>query len=406
MVALALSAFGQAFDDPHAGGEASLEPGRLICRLAPGTSAARVGARYRVDLADQTSGGPFALFLTRRGQGVHNVADQMAGDPEIVWAESDYRMDVIGHQGGRGSVLPSLGLMPLGTNDLYSLNRDVLSQINWSAAVANSPGRRVRIAVIDTGLSPKMTKLWMKVDASANFLYRTGRALDIPQGLDTNRDGFQDSAAGHGTMVAGLVQTVAPQTRLVIAKVADSDGTATCWHVIKGLVFAVANGAEVANVSLGTEEETPALNKSIDWCSSKGMLVVAAIGNDGAPTALEPATYPPVVCVAGLLPDDTKAPFSSWSPVCDMSAPATGIAAPWWSGQTVVWSGTSFATPLVAGSIADCLRRVGRRSVSSLHEIMRNSGDALDMINRPFENNLGTKLNFVALDQAMRQSAL
>jgi hypothetical protein len=401
LVAASLPAMGRA-EDPHAGDPNDLRPGRLICRLAPGASPARIASRYHVELADTSKDGPFALFLTRQGQGVYNVGEAMHGDRDVVWAESDYQMDIVGHQGGRGTVIPALTISPLGSSDAYRLNSDMLVQINWSPELANTPGRRVRVAVLDTGLSPKQIRLWSKVDASANFMYRGGRPYDLPEGVDTNKDGLKDSATGHGTMVAGLVQTVAPQTRLIIAKVADSDGTATCWHVIKGLAFAVKSGAEVANVSMGTHADTPALNNAVDWCGEKGMLVVAAIGNDGAPTALEPALHPRVVCVGGLLPNDTKAPFSNWSPVCDVSAPATGIAAPWWTGQTVVWSGTSFASPLAAGAVADCLRRTGKLPVDLLHAIMRSSGDGVDHLNKPYQQNLGTKLNIAALDTAVR----
>ena len=203
-------------------------------------------------------------------------------------------------------------------------------------------------------------------------------------------------------MVAGIVDQIAPKVRLVIAKVADSDGNATAWSLIQGLAFAVTHGAEIANVSLGSPNQIAALTDVMDWCESNHLLVVAAIGNSNLREAFYPARISKVVCVAGLNPDDTKADFSNWEGSVRSSAPATGIVSQWWDGEMGVWDGTSFAAPMVAASLADCLRRKsGPVVLNTLRDAVKSSGGDLDALNPDYRGELGTLLDFQNLNAVL-----
>ncbi len=336
----------------------------IICRVTPGTNPAQIATKYGLTLQDSTSGAPFALYAATDERTLGNLKH----DPSIVWLEDD--CDVVSPEDeSKGKPTKGGGLPAVGSRStLQTINKNLLRQINWNKTLSLSSGRTVKLAILDTGLAPKQTTLWAKVDASMNAVEPDQPAYDIPQGTDSNGNGIVDEAVGHGTMIAGIVDQVAPQVHLVVARVADSDGSATGWRVIKGLAFAVTSGAEVANVSLGTLLEVPALSDVIDWCTENNLLVVAPIGNNGQSAACYPAKFGDVICVGGLDAVNRKAWFSNWHTSCAISAPAIGFASQFWDGSLAVWSGTSFASPVVAAAVADGLRHGNPTNVSNLKD--------------------------------------
>ncbi|HET6408842.1 MAG TPA: S8 family serine peptidase [Chthoniobacteraceae bacterium] len=360
----------------------------LIVRLAPGGSPTAIATKYGIPLVDTTPGAPFAYYLVPDGKAGDKIQLRVSHDKTVVWADDDARLSA--PEGQKGSTLPAVG----DRFALYQQNTGMLAQINWNQTLAFTAGRTVRIAVLDTGLSPNQPDLWSKVDASTNEIEPGSPAYDIPQGHDSNSDGLVDNMTGHGTMVAGILDQISPLSRLVVARVADSDGIATGWNVIKGLAFAVVSEAEVANISLGTLDRVPALTDVMDWCEDEGLLVVASIGNNGIKAATFPARISKVVCVAGLLPDDSKAPFSNWEGTADACAPATGIVSQSWEGTMGVWSGTSFAAPMAAAIAADALRHsTGRMDPDVLRDAFKSLGTNVDSLNSRYRQQLGLKLN-------------
>ena len=367
---------------------------RFICQLTSGDQAAAVGARFRMRVVDSTPGAPFALLVCDNDVDVPAMLILMSLDPRVVWAEEDKLIVMPEHSSGsKGGTIAAIWDRML----WYELNSGMLAQIGWSEERATGPGREVRVAVLDTGLSPRQPFLWDKVVASVNVVDPLQPAYDVPGWLDSNHNEILDEGLGHGTMVAGLVDQTAPLTKLIIAKVADSDGVSNAWWLIKGLAFSVVNGAEVVNISLGSLERIPALTDVMDWVETRNVLVVAAAGNNNLPFALAPATISKVIAVAGLNPDDTRAVFSNWESGIRSSAPATGIKSTDWDGGLSVWSGTSFASPMVAGSVADALRRIPPQPLNTLRNAVKDSGDDLDALNPRYQGKLGTALNFTTL---------
>ncbi|MCW5943895.1 MAG: S8 family serine peptidase [Fimbriimonadaceae bacterium] len=372
--------------------------GRILARIQPGADALAIASDYTITLADTTSPAPFVVFVAPPGSDVAAIQAAMRLDARIVWAEDDDALSTPEHAGGSlASTIAAVG----DPNTLYALNANMLAQVHWNAAAALAPGRRVRVGILDTGLSPLVGRLWPKVVASLNVVETGSPAYDIPSGTDTNGNGVPDQAVGHGTMVAGLVEQVCPKVEFVIVRVADSDGFGRAWTVIKGMAYAVANGVEIVNVSLGAES-IPAMSDVLDWVEERNVVVVAAVGNNGANLILSPAEIRKVVSVAGLSPDDTKAPFSNWGNHVRVSAPATGLAGPWWRGGAAAWSGTSFATPLVTGALANVVRRYGPKLPEVLRRALEATGDSLDGANPNHRSELGVKLNVTKLDAYLR----
>lgn len=374
----------------------ALAESQIIARLKPGVDPVAVANRAGVVVRDRTPDGPFVLFALRGGQVADTVQARLLTDSNVVWAEDNVDVDSPESTSvarTKGSSLSVIG----GRDSIVTKNTSALSQIDWSSSLANGNGRTVKIAILDTGLSRRQTALWSKVDAYLDL--DGGNADDAPTGVDSTKNGQPDEAVGHGTMVAGIVDMVAPKVRFVIAKVADSDGRSTAWRLIRGLTFAAAQHAEIANLSMGSSTSIAAINDYMDWLVQQGTLLVAPVGNANVQRPWSPSNNSKVVCVAGLNPDSTKAFFSNWDSAVDASAPAVSLVSQWWDGTLASWSGTSFAAPFVAATLADALRHTASplRDPRSLIDLVRKSGRSIDNVNKNYKGKLGTLLDFAAL---------
>lgn len=375
---------------------------RLISRLATGVDPAAIAAKYQLTLVDKTGNAPFAYFGAATSSQGQAARQKMALDTQIKWTEDDATISTLENSSQKGGTIPAVG----DRNAEYTKNTNVLKQISWSKTLAFSSGRNVVVAILDTGLSSKQTYLWNKTYFAANFVESSSTpCYDMPRSQDTNKNGIYDEAVGHGTMVAAVLDQVAPLSRFAIARVADSDGRSTAWRIIKGLAFAVNAKAEVANISLGSVSQIVAISDVMDWCEEKNLVVVAAIGNNNVEGAMYPSRISKVICVAGLKPDNVKAPFSNWDGTADVAAPATGIVGQWYDGQMGIWSGTSFAAPMVSGAIADCLRRTSTVSSRAWRDYFRSSGSSINNVNPNYKDRLGTLLNIASLNSKVVSSS-
>lgn len=371
---------------------------QIIARLADGAEPGQVAATYGLAVLDQTDQAPFVLFDAPDVSSATVARTLMTLDANVIWTEDNFNLAAPEGQ-RKGSTLPAVGDRTSNVN----ANRNALSQIGWTPTIASAPGRTVKVAILDTGLSPFAGAIWNKVIASANFVELTSPAYDIPQNTDSNRDRLFDQMTGHGTMVAGIVDQVSPQSQFIVVRVADSDGNSTTWRLVKGIAFATVNGAELANVSLGTLTRIPAMSDVFDWSTARNLTVVAAIGNNGIRDACSPARIRNAICVAGLTSANLKSSFSNWDSVCLASAPAEGICSTDWSGSMAVWSGTSFSTPFVTGGLAEFLRRNGSLgSSSTLSSVLKSTVTDIGKLNPLYKGRLGGLLNVAKLIQQAR----
>lgn len=371
----------------------------LIARLAVGADPGIVAARYQISLVDLTEGAPFVLYNVPAPLSIEAIIAMMATDPDIVWSEDDRQAEMPENSsGGKGSTIAVVGDL----NALYGQNSAWLSQIHFDWPRNRFSKYRARVAILDTGVSPYQPILWGRVCASINLVEPGHPTYDLPYLFDTG-DSSAEPGVGHGTMVAGLVAQMSPLSDLVIAKVADRFGHTTSWKLIKGLAFAVTNGAQVANLSLGSVGPIQALRDVCDWVEAHNVVLVASIGNNSADMALAPADYSKVICVAGVDPTDHKASFSNWNSSADVCAPSTGIKSFWWDGTLGIWSGTSFAAPIISGSIAAGLTLRGfPADVATIRSAVHNSGANIDLLNPAYSGKLGRRIDYHALRLAIR----
>ncbi len=204
------------------------------------------------------------------------------------------------------------------------------------------------IAVIDTG-----------VDLAHPDL--AGRLL---QGYDfVAADEYPWDENGHGTHVAGLaaaatdngvgVAGVDWNARVLPLRVLDASGSGYDSDIASAIRYAADNGADVINLSLGSSTPSYTLQNAVSYAYGKGVVIVAAAGNDGSGSVSYPAAYSGVIAVGALDSGDRKADFSNYGSKLDLMAPGVGVYSTYAGGRYQSMSGTSMASPLVAG--AACL---------------------------------------------------
>lgn len=247
------------------------------------------------------------------------------------------------------------------SSNVKGIEEDILIKTNaqiadWAIPVLQTTstwqsgysGKGIKIAVVDSGIAPHPD---LKVAGGISMVGYTTSYYD-------------DS--GHGTHVAGIIgaldntigiKGVAHGASLYSVKVFGKDNTAYLSDVIKGIEWAITNDMDILNLSLGTVEDSPAFKDVIQKANNAGILIFAAAGNQGAfnPTGdiVEyPARYSEVIAVSAVDQSLKRAPFSSGGPAVDIAAPGLGIYSTFTGGSYVRMSGTSMATPYVAGQAA------------------------------------------------------
>ena len=167
--------------------------------------------------------------------------------------------------------------------------------------------------------------------------------------LDTSRP-INDY--GHGTMVAGVIHLVAPTVKLMPVKVFDAHGGSSLSLLIQGIHYAVDMGATVINMSFDMTAYSAELANAIDFAANRGVILVAAAGNEGKSMTVYPAGYPKVIGVGATDNNLKRASFSNYGPLVDLAAPGVWVITTYPMNKYAAGSGTSFSAPMVAGAVA------------------------------------------------------
>lgn len=249
-------------------------------------------------------------------------------------------------------------------------------------------GEGVVVAVVDTGITGELrTDGWLgtvpRVAADDGATHHDESNVD-PLDADP-ADGWLDVYAGHGTFVAGIVARVAPGAEVRVYKAVGPGGAGSELDVACALVRAVRDGADVVNLSLGTQtlfdEASLPLAAALDVVreieAERGTttVVVASAGNYGDEVPTWPAAFGRVLAVGGLTADLRPTTWSSRGPWVDVSTVGEGVVSTFVQGRQnpqfggdgrtfganafASWVGTSFAAPQVAGAVARTMTELG-----------------------------------------------
>ncbi|WP_314176909.1 type VII secretion-associated serine protease mycosin [Streptomyces winkii] len=241
----------------------------------------------------------------------------------------------------------------------WSLQRVLLDEL-WSEAT----GKGVEVAVIDTGVDKGNPQIRPALaDGGKDFVGKS--------------DGTKDTN-GHGTRVAGIIAAqrasdvpgwsasdtgfsgIAPNAKILPLRYTgseDPEKQGNSETMSKAIRYAVAQDVDVINISSDTVAKKPnaGLEAAIGTAVSKGILVVAAAGNDGANGKLEntyPAAYDGVLAVGASDRNNERAYFSQSGRFVDVAAPGVGMVSTVPKGGQCSADGTSFSAPYVAGVAA------------------------------------------------------
>jgi subtilisin family serine protease len=160
------------------------------------------------------------------------------------------------------------------------------------------------------------------------------------------------SAYSHGTLCAGMIHSIAPDSMIMPLRAFDDNGNSDLFTLAKAIDFAVANSAQVINLSFGLGSDSSTVHTSIQAALNAGITVVASAGNDNTTVDQYPAAYSGVLSVAAVDNSDLKASFSDYSPSVAVSAPGVNVVSSFPGGYYALISGTSFSAPIVAGEAA------------------------------------------------------
>ena len=249
-----------------------------------------------------------------------------------------------------------------------------LDAIGADAAWAVTRGAGVVVAVVDTGVAPAPDL--------------DGRLLPGWNVLARSEDAADDN--GHGTHVAGTVAEVggnglaesgvAPEASILPVKVLDSTGAGSDADVAAGIVWAADHDARIINLSLGGSQPSTVLADGVAYARTRGVLIVAAAGNDGGAVGV-PARLAGVVAVGAVDSTRVRAPFSAGGRALDLVAPGVDILQQTLDGvggyADRSWSGTSMASPQVAGVAALALAAGRAKTAAGLARLLTRT--ALDL---------------------------
>lgn len=332
-------------------------PGRYLVQLQKGVSPMEVAAAHGL--------APDVVFSAALNGFAGTVPPgrlrALEGDPRVARVEPD-RVVELGPPVGKVQVRDAASATAVETlpTGIDRIDADLNPRADASA---------VGIAIIDTGIA--LTHPELNVAGNVSFVRGTKK------GNDDN---------GHGTHVAGTaaarannslgVRGVAPNARLFAVKVLDRNGSGLLSWIVKGVDWVTQNaaskGIQVANMSLGFTGSSATLDAAISNSVAAGVTYVVAAGNSGVDAAgFSPANHPAVITVSALADsdgkcgghgaatpygaDDTLASFSNFGPTVELAAPGVNILSTWLSGGYATISGTSMASPHVAGAAAQYL---------------------------------------------------
>ena len=213
---------------------------------------------------------------------------------------------------------------------------------------------RAPIAILDTGLSTSNPDFDKFVLSSLDVLNPHEKITD---------------PLGHGTQMAlvatGLVEPYSAEVAkngsfnpIIAIKAFDEKGFVTDFNLMEGIDFALNNNAKVMSLSWGTETNSAFMEKAFEYASSKGLIIVAAAGNEPTGNPVYPAAYPAVIGVGALDPHAAKKwDNSNYGSFVDFYAPGFAYMPVGYKGEPGIYGGTSISTAYVAGAISSFLAR-------------------------------------------------
>jgi thermitase len=374
-------------------------PGEILVKFKPSLSEQKIEsmiAAYKSRKLRRIPRIDVLKLQIPEGVEVMEMVSLMSQDPDVEYAEANYIVHI--------AVTP---------NDPLFIYQYALSNKGQDIGVPGSPQGKLRADI-------KATEGWEEtkgeeaiiiavIDTGVDMLHPDLLGKILSGGRDfVNDDDDATDDHHHGTLVAGVAAAntdntegmagVAWNCKILPVKVLDAEGEGYSDDLAEGIIWAVDNGANVINLSLGAEGGNQTIEDALKYAYEGDVVVVAVTGNDGGPV-LYPAAYDAYcLAVAGTNNVDERVTFSNsggvwesnYGPEVDVAAPAEDILStvPTWfwgpgSFPYAYGGGTSMAAPHVAGLAALVKSIKPWLSAGEIMDIIRFSADDVNSIENP-----------------------
>lgn len=319
-------------------------PGEVIVKWREAARGPELARAHGLSVASAVGapGAGLPAVISTGGRPVEDVLGELRADPAVAYAEPNYVVRLAGE---------------VAVNDPKTAGQYSLDRMRVRDAWSLSTGGAGVIAVLDTGVQ-------------ANHPDLSGRVLPGYDFVNNDTNAADDN--GHGTWVAGIIAAnandgygiagISWSDKILPVKIMTREGTGDTADLTSAIVWAADHGATVINMSVGGFPTSSYVQDAVNYAWGKGVVLVGAAGNNAREEAFYPASFANVISVSGTQVNDEFSSWSSYGSLVDVSAPGASIQTTnctvctyaghdTWGDHTYI-SGTSFATPNVAGVVA------------------------------------------------------
>lgn len=312
-----------------------------------------------------------AFFETSQVVSAHSAPDLFIVRPapgvdEAEWLERWTRSDKVKYL----TANQSLQLSAVKPSDPFLSRQKYLEQIHAEDAwVHTTQNDNVIIALIDTGVDLDHVDLKDNLVPGTNLIQRNQPPRD-DNGHGTSVAGVMAALGNNNKGIAGLLW----KAKIMPIKALEPNGRGDEDKLGEGIRYAVDHGAKIVVLSVGLLRNDPFLEEIVQYAEEKGVLLVAATGNDEGQHVRYPAAYPSVLAVGGIRTNNQVEYRSNYGPEVDLVAP--------WSVYTTAPSnkyhyneGTSMAAPQVAAAAALAWSRNPGMKVYEIRNLLRQTAE-------------------------------
>lgn len=355
--------------------------------------------------------------------------DTLRANPDVEFVEPNYVLSV-----DPIDVVP-LGVAPGGADDYSQSDSNVQVKESWAVGKPYNEGTKPIVAIIDTGLDTSH-----KLFSDSNAVWVNSAEKNGLPGVDDDGNGYVDDVYGwnyvansanvydddnHGTHVAGIILGVGQdilaypvresKIRIMPLKFLDANGSGSTANAVSAMYYAVNMGAKVINNSWGGSSYSRALHEAYTYAYGHGVVIASAAGNSNLNNDLFPMypagiDTPNNIAVAATTDSDTKASFSNYGATVPVAAPGVAIISSvpgggcLFAGCFQMMSGTSMASPFVAGLAAMILREAPQLSAYQVRSVILATVDVIPSLNGRVST--GGRVNALkAVESAKSQAA-
>jgi len=361
------------------------EVGQIVIKLAQSSGNDLLGINQTygtITLATLPNHSDVVLLQTPLGANAEQLVLVMSRDVRLLYAELNYINE--NPEDGSSDRIYGWG------DESTMKSQSSAKSLQLESAHSLSQGGGSLVAILDTGVQLNHPALANSIEVLGyDFVDNDLQPADEANGFDDDGDGRVDELYGHGTHIAGIVHLVAPEARLLPLRVLNSDGRGNNFRTASAIVYAAQRGADAINLSLGTPQQSLLLRDAVEEAARLGAVVVAAAGNLNTNEKQYPAAEACAIAVTSVNAVDKKSAFANYGEWMGVVAPGEEIYSTFPINGYAAWSGTSMATPFVAGQAALLRSANPQLTLNEVGLLIGGTAVSLDNRNPAYRAQLG-----------------